>query len=318
MKRTIANSPFHPAWPEASWNISGLFAYDPMLDLFFRELDQHSSSLPIGSIHGAPSVKWNGGRYNISPKELDFTHIKDRIQELNERNIAVGLTFTNSLLKDDDFEDSAGNLLLELIDKGSSQNFVVINNSRLGEYIAAQYPRIRLSSSITKVAADRGHGKISYYHQLEQIFPIVVLHPDDNLNWKLVEELDKSQLEVCVNEQCIQECPVRRNHYQLSDRYIYSKNSTDLEAVERLEQKACICGTAILDKSQNPSLKRRTSLSKPEVKRHYDLGVRQFKIQSRRDPNFGSHNLLYDLCHYILEPDTFAELVFKKILRLTL
>lgn len=318
MKNTIASSPFHPDWPDASWNISGLFAYDSTLNLFLDEIERHASSHPVKSIHGSPHVKWNGGRYNIAPTSIDLTLVQDTIQKYNGRGIAVGLTFTNSILQAEDFEDPTGNRLLEMISAGSLPNFVVVNNTDLGNYIREKYPRVIISSSITKVATENGRGKLDYYRTLEDQYPIVVLHPDDNISWGLVEQLDKKLLEVCVNEQCILSCPVRRNHYRLTDRYIYTQDQKDLEAVETLERKACVCGSAVLDEAQNPDLKRRTTLTKPEVKRHYDLGVRQFKLQSRRDPNFGSYNLLYDICHFVLEPDTYAELVFKKALRMSL
>ena len=57
----------HPDWPEARFNVSGVFNYHEVV-LAFRQLVEEAfgCGVPIESLHGAPPVLWNGGRLVVA------------------------------------------------------------------------------------------------------------------------------------------------------------------------------------------------------------------------------------------------------------
>ena len=57
-------------------------------------------------------------------------------------------------------------------------------------------------------------GKIDVYKKLAEEYDEVMVHPDDVLNYDLLEKIeDKERHILLVNEYCIRNCPLRAFHY---------------------------------------------------------------------------------------------------------
>ena len=216
----IATLPFgqaarHPLWPEARWNLSGLFIHDrPILDVFLVLKEQFGCHLDIDSIHGSPGVLWNSGRLVQTPVPHPQA-IEAMIRALNTAGIGVYYTFTNHLLVDDDLADPTCNRMLQMIDNGNGLNGVILASDILFDHVRREHPDLKLTASIVKVSMEEGRGKADYYHELVGRFDSVMLHPDDGYNVSLLDQLDREKLEILVNENCAMGCSGRNEDYEL-------------------------------------------------------------------------------------------------------
>ena len=94
----------NPLWPDAEWDVSGAFVNDRELVAFFDYCKLLLGFEPFHIVHGAPLCEWNSGRVH---KHLmrDAEEIRTAGLEYEARNIAVYLTFTNLLLKEQHIKD---------------------------------------------------------------------------------------------------------------------------------------------------------------------------------------------------------------------
>lgn len=160
----------------------------------------------IASAYGAfPNSIWNGGRTfldRISQKKMRQT-----IEGLNSRGIAVRYTFTNPLIEEKHLQDTFCNLSLELA--AGKGNEVLVNSPILEQYIRENYPDFKLISSTTK-CLDKEQ---DIREELEKDYFLVVLDSAVN-NTELLYSLDhKEKIELIVNHRCEDNCPRRRAHY---------------------------------------------------------------------------------------------------------
>ncbi len=317
-------SALHPDWPAGRFNVSGLFCYEPLVLGYLRFVEQgFGCQAPIEAVYGAPAVAWNGGRIVYMPLKPD--EHERYISELNARNIACLLTFTNHLVETADLADSMCNFLLDRIGRRCDLNGVIIASDLLSRYIAGKYPSLRQIASITKVTMEKGKGNAEYYRQLGRRFPRYVVHPDDCFDLKLLDQLDRDQAEIIVNENCLRECGTRPAHYQWIAESHKALGRQQAAAGPNLAaaiaQQASIVSAPQPPQSppECPSVpmvrqigrhRRNCNMTPGELKAIYDMGFRHFKLQGRRDSLFG---FAYDLVRYTLEPDFAAPLVYKTL-----
>jgi len=299
----------HPGWPEARWNVSGLFVLDRVILGVLQLVEQRfAARLPIESIHGAPAVPWNGGRRSHVFPTLQG--MRDGIGLLNGLGIGVLFTFSNHRLTREHLGDPTCNRLLELIDDGAGRNGVIVSSDLLAEYVAERHPTLRRHASAIKVTVEEGQGDAAYYAELGARFDRYVVHPDDGFDAELLARLDPERAELLVNEPCVRGCRNRVRHYeliaaaQLAGRY-------DLELNEELTRhEQAVCRMPL----RRPDERRQTAnLTRPELEAAYGAGLRHFKLQGRTDlaPNF-----VFDLVRYALEPEHVGPLAFKAAMAL--
>ncbi len=59
----IGNAALHPDWPDAQFNLSGIFSFQGLLLEMLQVIEEGLDCRPpVESAHGAPAVVWNGGR----------------------------------------------------------------------------------------------------------------------------------------------------------------------------------------------------------------------------------------------------------------
>lgn len=323
----LAGAALHPDWPEARFNVSGMFTHHRLiLELISMAQQTLNCRLPIESIHGAPAVLWNAGRPSAAPFSApDFTSL---LNTLYSHNIGYYPTFTNHLLESADLKDPRSNYILDAINQRPDLNGVILSSDLLSKYIAEKYPALRQVASIVKVTFEKGQGRPDYYHQLGQRFSRYVVHPDDCRDLHLLNQLDRDQAEIIVNENCAIHCPQRAHHYDAYARWQKLVNAPQVPAAlnsinpvtERrfVEQEMVqIKGRcqAPLDLDCLAKQNRSCYLSSSETKAVYDLGFRHFKLQGRADdPIFYA----YDLVHFLLEPQFVAQLFYKTLLSRTM
>ncbi len=275
----------------------------------------------IETVHGAPCVLWNGGRF--TREEFNPADLSARLDKLYSWGVGCFLTFTNQLLEASDLDDANCNFLLDSIARRPDLNGVIVNSELLSKYIAGRYPSLRQVASITKVTVEEGRGNAAYYNELGKRFYRYVVHLDDCQDARLLDQLDRTKAEIILNENCLRDCPRRARHYELTAReheclgvrqLVVAGGPCDTLLQRQLaEQEAELF---MADCPANPmnrqigKRQRNCNLTRNELKSLYDMGFRHFKIQGRNDNAFV---FAYDLARYTLEPDCAAPLIYKML-----
>jgi hypothetical protein len=318
----LGNAALHPDWPEARFNVSGMFCFDQVVLLFLKVVELgFGCRVGIEAIHGAPTVLWNGGRF--TRQEFDRADLFARLESLYSFGVGCFLTFTNQLLETSDLGNADCNLLLDSIGRRPDLNAVIVNSELLSKYIAQRHPGLRQVASITKVVLEGGRGNVSYYNELGKRFYRYVVHWDDCQDRRLLDQLDRTKAEIILNENCFRGCPMRAPHYEaiarvhqgLGDRQWVAAKAPDDTMLQRQLTEQELSHFLAVCPAQPPSRQigkrqRNCNLTRSELKSLYEMGFRHFKIQGRND---NAYYLAYDLARYALEPDCAAPLVFKTL-----
>ena len=92
----------------------------------------------------------------------------------------------------------------------TGRNAVILASDLLREHIRKEYPTLKIVSSILKITNGGGKGKLDTYKRLADEYDEVMVHPDDVLNYDLLEQIeDKERHILLINEYCIRNCPIR-------------------------------------------------------------------------------------------------------------
>ena len=294
-------SPYlHPLWPDAEWDVSGAFVNDRELIAFFDFCKLLLGFEPFHLVHGAPLCVWNSGRV-LKHLMREAEEIRTAGLEYEKRNIAVYLTLTNLLLKEEHLKDAMGNALCVFFSRHNptGRNGVILASDLLHDHLRKEYPKLRLISSILKITNGGGKGKLDVYKKLADEYDEVMVHPDDVLNYDLLEKLeDKERHILLVNEYCIRNCPLRPLHYTTLSETALDFMGYDASTFDKRQaSNGCRSLFTLLTDEKKSVL----ALNTPEIARLREMGFRHFKLQGRGHANASS--VLFDLLRLVMRPD---------------
>ncbi len=301
---TPASPYLNPHWADAVWDVSGAFVDDRELVAFFDFCKLLLGFEPYHLVHGSPLCAWNSGRV-LRHMMREAAEIRNAWLDYERRGIAVYLTFTNLVLEEKHVKDPLGNALCEFSTKhnATGRNAVIVGSDLLHEHIRREYPSLRQVSSILRITADRGKGKLDAYRRLADEYDEVMVHPDDVLNYELLEKLEeKERYILLVNEYCIRNCPLRGLHYDSLSRTSLDFLSYDTSAFDEKQAKnGCRSLYTLLTDEHRGVL----ALDTPEIGRLHDMGFRHYKLQGRGHVN--AMPILNDLLRLVLRQDEATE-----------
>jgi hypothetical protein len=278
---------------QAVYHLPGLFEFHELyrvfLPLYRRHRDWFYDWCTIGSVYGAPAgCRWDGGRAGFG--EAD----PETVAELTrEYGISPRLTFSNSLLREEDLSDPECNCLCALFEKsGPVPAGVILSSDLLLKDLRGKYPGLYFVSSTTKVLTE--------FRQLEEElerpeFRFVV--PDFRLNKALdrlarLPEKLKEKVEFLCNEACWFECPDRKACYENVSRKNLGMDCEDHLCVSPNARR----GYRFSDAMENPGF-----IGIREIREIYlPKGFSHFKIEGR---SLGSAMILEFLLYYMTRPE---------------
>lgn len=278
---------------KAYFHLPGLFEfyefYKVFLSLFREHREYFYDWCEIGSIYGAPAdCIWGGGRVGFGGEDAQ------RVASLmKEYEISARLTFSNSLLREEHFQDKKCNELCELFNTNSKvRNGAIIYSDLLLDYLKQKYSYLHFISSTTKVITDFDR----FREELaREDFLFVV--PDFRLN-KNFERLnnlsikEKNKVEFLCNECCYFGCKDRKECYENVSRKSLGENCKDH-----------ICKAPDSEQGYRFS-KAMTSpgfIGIEDIRNTYiPMGFSDFKIEGR---GLGSAILLEFLLYYMTKPE---------------
>lgn len=278
-------------FPNIKLNVAGLFTHsDLIINLNKILYNKYQIEGIITEIYGSPDISWNGGRIISTGISNNFEFELNKVSNAGLRPVII---FSNPIITNEMLEDKNSNILLELGIKYNAK--FIVSNEKLIHHIKTKYSKADIKVSLIKVALENGVNNLEYYKNLEQFFYNYVVHPDDNLNFNLLKKLDRNKVEILLNERCTQNCPNRVEHYvNLSQEQ--ANGTSDLTKKNNFLN----CCEFIPEIKQLSHNKKNISLSVEEVKKLYNLGFYNFKIQGRTDNLYA---FCFDLLKYILVTD---------------
>lgn len=278
---------------QAVYHLPGLFEfydlYKSFLPLFREHREWFYDWCGIGSVYGAPAgCRWDGGRAGFGETEPAMA-----AELAREYGISARLTFSNSLLREEDLPDPMCNRLCALFERnGPVPGGVILSSDLLLDYLREKYPGFYFVSSTTKVLTDFRE----FREELERpAFRYVV--PDFRLN-KARDDLNslgqelKEKVEFLCNEACWFECPDRKACYENVSRKNLGEDCGDHLCVSPYAQR----GYRFSDAMRNPGF-----IGIREIQDFYlPNGFRHFKIEGR---SLGSAVMLEILLYYLTRPE---------------
>ncbi|MGL6114968.1 MAG: hypothetical protein ACRC1R_07990 [Cetobacterium sp.] len=283
------NNNLYCNFPNMKLNIAGLFTNSDLI-IALKEILQNKYGIQniIQEIYGSPNISWNGGRVLHSIKEIDYDLELRKVAEAGLRPVII---FSNPIITEEMLNDLQSNKLLEIGFKYNAK--FIVSNEDLINHIKKNFPKSDIKISLIKVTIDNGRNNLEYYKFLEKNYDNYVIHPDDNLNFPLLNELNKEKVEILLNERCGANCPNRTNHY-----IQMSKEQSSLISNTPRKNNFLDCCKFIPEVKQLSHGEKNISLSLEEVKSLYNLGFHNFKIQGRTDNLYA---FSFDILKYILK-----------------
>jgi collagenase-like PrtC family protease len=293
----------NPDWPEAKWNLAGLFVHRKLLRTLIIMMKNNNILYALDAFHGCPDLIWNGGRINNNV--LNFPDTAAYFEALNKLGIGVFLTFSNAVLEKRNLEDPDANRLLECLDEKSGLNGVIVVSDLMSDYIGQKKPGLKQICSVVKSYIENPEGDLEWYETMQARFDRVVVHTDHMFDLDLLDKLDRNRAEILVNEGCVYKCPNRKRHQTLNSIFNLAQAEGAASAKEALEkiteikQTTCAGGAGLISEHRNPGHTRSCFLKRDEIKVMYDMGFRNFKLCGRRKPVFA---MAWNVIHYLFSP----------------
>jgi hypothetical protein len=239
----------------------------------------------VTSVFGTfPNVSWNGGRTlvqnwsniahdrdwyrEISRQWYDPTGMEELVKSYNNRKIGIRYTYSNNLITKRHLSDNRANLTLEIAH--NPLNAVITGNEVIERYVRTHYPKFKIISSATSAK----NLSVPFLKKRMDQVDLLVLPPEYNGRYDLIEKLGPEKIEILINERCVPFCANRASHYksislaQLSwDNSFQSRNYFTRCPVFLARQKGCNVATMELPDSAITTLQ--------------GIGVRNFKLAGR-------------------------------------
>ena len=277
----------------AYYHLPGLFEFYELYRVFLPLFREHREYFydwcEIASIYGAPAdCLWGGGRAGFG----DCTP-QSVLELMREYEISARLTFSNSLLKKEHLSDKKCNTLCAMFENsGEVKNGVIVHSDLLAEYLQANYPKLYLVSSTTKVLTE--FGQLQNEINRDE-FRYVVL--DFRLN-KVFDRLDtlstaqKDKVEFLCNECCWFGCKDRKYCYETVSR----RNLGEEQGEFRCSAPNSEYGYLFSKAMTNPGF-----IGIRDIQHIYlPMGFSNFKIEGR---SLGSALILEFLLYYMTRPE---------------
>jgi hypothetical protein len=259
-------------------------------DWMEREPELFHDGMRIAAAYGCfPGNIWNGGRVILglaAKKDILYA-----IQEYNSRGIAVRYTYTNPCLEQIHLLDTYCNLCMRLADNG--MNEVLVNSDLLEEFVRVNYPTYKIISSTTKCLYDL----TLIQKELEKDYHLVVLDSAMNNSKELFALNHKEKIELIVNHYCADNCPRRKEHYQLV-------------GAAQLEYDSVNFPCSNIQRSFEEIQQNRSFISPSMIYDTYlKAGFHNFKLDGR---GFKKDMVLASFAYYLAKPE-YRALVQKKL-----
>lgn len=237
----------------------------------FGAMREHSEwfydDFVIESSYGCPvRCIWNGNRQLLG--QSSNVNTVGGILGIYCRFVRIiyRLTFTNFLLEKKHLQDEGGNAIATI---ASSNNCSAIVSTRLMyDYIGEKYPKLSRTWSTTTDFGTSMPERIAKINELS-VKDMVVLPYDMNNKPVLREFTHPENIEVLVNEPCMDNCPMRQAHYNKCNRL--NLISDTIEAAPCMMQ----------GEKNSEVWQLHSMINREGLRKYANSGINHFKISGR-------------------------------------
>lgn len=214
----------------------------------------------IKTVYGCPrNCIWNGGGVNQGVP--DFRLFKLAVKEYQKMGVGYRLTFSNRLLRPEHMYDTLGNATASY--SNTPGNGVLVSTDVMQHHIEKNYKNLEIVQSIT-----RCYSSIEEINKASEKY-ITVLPIIYNNDWDVLKKLKHPEnIEVLVNQTCVENCPYNQQHYDSYNKYTLFE-SDDYMFCQQKEN--------AVEKQFN----KRHNVPHDLLKHYADLGINKMKIAGR-------------------------------------
>ena len=273
----LADSDF----PEAKWNLGGVFLYDESLTILCDFAQENfDRSRAVAETHGAPpcawTLEWYGFRPLVSPNDIAV-----RLKKIARKPAAFVLNLDNPHIAESELSDAIGNTLLNYVSQ-MPRAAVSVASEMLAGHIRKNFPALAIRAGMNKVIAENGRGNVEYYRDAAKKYSLVAVHPDDAADpafmKMLADEIGAEKFEITLNDSCLRRCPVRERH--LAALAKIRRAPLDAEPLRERHQVLAESKCEDVSTATDANAPRAALLSRDELRALYTLGFRRFRIQA--------------------------------------
>lgn len=288
--------------PQARWTIGGAMRFDSSLftiNNFFRQI-YHLRR--FDNVAACPPCPWNLDWF-VQRRPIMFDQYINALETYAQQQVGVVLVFDNPNLSGDDFNDAyCLQLAQELYQRDRlRKNAICVANDALAERLHAALPKLRLYCHVNRLVMEKGKRCAALYNKLATTYDRVCLHPADAVKPSITQALEqKEKFDIILNDPCLRNCPVRREHLALLAEMRRAPYDTDL-----MRRRADLIARVACQKANPGELQQKAScnLTRLEAAALYEAGFRSFIIQAQQFRN--EMTLLWDIfqCMFDFSPE---------------
>lgn len=254
-----------------------------LLEYMSAHRDLFYGDFVIQTAYGAPGCCiWNGNR--IDKSSIMHSAWKNLVLEpYAEHGVSYRLTFTNFLLEPKHLYDTYGNFIAAMCNDFGGGS-VMVSTPLMAQYMK-KYPGLELCWSTTTDFGSTKEQQLGTINRLSEKSPVVL--PYEFNNSKFLDELQHPEnIEVLVNEKCIDNCPNRKLHWAENNKYILMQSDVDMPCAFEKE----------MDKEDEGIVVRHHLVGRDLLPDYAVKGICHFKVEGRKN----ARNLLLEYMDYFV------------------
>jgi hypothetical protein len=187
--------------------IGGAVKHRSTILTFILKNKKFFEDIEVTVYDGFENCSWNGGRINRNGIELT----ENEINLYYNNNVNIALTFSNPEI---DLSDKIGNSLLNKFHREG--NKIILTNFELIKYVREKFPKYQIIFSITglgHLSIPLSDSDLNFYKKLEKICDYIVPRMEHTFDNRFLE-LTQSKYEIMVNDTCIYNCHLYKEHFE--------------------------------------------------------------------------------------------------------
>ena len=203
--------------PQARWTVGGALRFDTSLQTINRFLSQLPGIRRFHCVAGCPPCRWTLDWF-VQRRPIPFDAYCQALEAYAQQQTGVVLVFDNPNLSGEDLADQyCLGLVQELYNRDRiRQNAVCVASDALAAHLRAALPQLKIHCHANRLVMENGKRTAALYNTLATRYDRVYLHPADAAKPSITNALEqKDKFDIIINDPCLRNCPVRREHTAL-------------------------------------------------------------------------------------------------------
>ncbi len=284
--------------PQARWTVGGAMRFDNSLLTIHNFLTQMLGIRRFDCVAGSPPCSWSLDWF-VQRRPVAFDSYCQALEAYAQQQVGVILVFDNPNLSEAALEDPYGlGLVQELYNRDRvRKNAVCVASDALAARLRAVLTKLKIYCHANRLVMEKGKRNAALYNKLASQYDRVCLHPADAVKPSITTALEqKEKFDIIINDSCLRNCPVRREHTALLADMRRAPYDTEL-----MRRRADLISRVGCQKCTPGELQQKAScnLTRDEAAALYEAGFHSFIIQAQQFRN--EMTLLWDIFQCMLD-----------------